>query len=131
MNILQDSPRLGVHSDVILFRRRATDMSTLHLNRYVWVHHKRRPFGIRTPLQCPQCGCLKTVKVTEVPGKGGKRIRHRCVARLKNDDGVVALCLWVLDINVPSAMAGCRGRDSVEGQWVVVTDGNASKYFND
>lgn len=63
--ILGQSYRLGMHTDIILMTRDEDNgAQALQCTRYSWAHATARPWGFTLPFQCPQCGCISEWKNT-------------------------------------------------------------------
>lgn len=129
LNILHDNPQFGVHTDVVLLGRKSGE-STPYFKRFVWMHHVRRPWGIPTPLQCPQCGVLQRIRVLQVDIKTEVRIRQRCTARLKGKGVELVTCGWLDEVSVPRNIAVLgRGEKGPQGNWVMIQDATENDFI--
>ncbi len=66
--LLGSASMLNRHTTVLLYARVAADEPALQLSNYKWSHKTVRPCGEELPLQCPDCGCLASLKIKTGPG---------------------------------------------------------------
>lgn len=74
---LQDSQGLGAHTSVMEFYGPEAGKKRSEPMLYTWSHPGRAPSGHRITLQCSECKCIDSIKISKI-SKNSRCVTHRC-----------------------------------------------------
>ena len=76
-HVLKESAHLGMHTGIVHFSLAdPKDTNMLNVVKYVWAHRDYQPWGVKLPMQCPQCGTVQKWASVQIQGNG---YRYECV----------------------------------------------------
>jgi len=123
IHILEDLPRLGLHTRILRISPSSTPegKTTSRAVRYVWTHATRRPWGVEAPIYCTRCKSVKSFVAYPVPADGVVNVIFKCKGLVKDaacDEGTRTPCTREITVILhPSEACLDQGPSGERGSW--------------